>query len=66
MSADSVLIKRRKSVGVKIGSVMVGGGEPIVIQSMTNTDTADAEATAKQVQQLAAAGSGTCSDHSRY
>ncbi len=48
---------RRNSVGVKVGSVMVGGGAPVVVQSMTNTDTADAEATAKQVQQLAAAGS---------
>jgi len=57
MSADSVLINRRKSVGVKVGSVMIGGGAPVVVQSMTNTDTADAESTAKQVQQLAAAGS---------
>lgn len=48
---------RRHSVGVKIGSVMTGGGAPIVVQSMTNTDTADAVATTKQVQQLAAAGS---------
>ncbi len=50
-------LQRRSSVGVKVGSVTVGGGHPIVVQSMTNTDTADAEATAKQVQQLAAAGS---------
>ena len=57
MSADSVLINRRKSVGVKVGSVMIGDDAPVVVQSMTNTDTADAEATAKQVQQLAAAGS---------
>jgi len=57
MSGDSILINRRKSVGVKVGSVMIGGGAPVVVQSMTNTDTADAEATAKQVQQLAAAGS---------
>ncbi|OGT73195.1 MAG: 4-hydroxy-3-methylbut-2-en-1-yl diphosphate synthase [Gammaproteobacteria bacterium RIFCSPLOWO2_12_47_11] len=49
--------KRRHSVSVKIGSVTIGGNAPIVVQSMTNTDTADAEATAKQVQQLAAAGS---------
>ena len=40
-----------------IGSVRVGGGEPVVVQSMTNTDTADVTATVKQVQQLAAAGS---------
>jgi (E)-4-hydroxy-3-methylbut-2-enyl-diphosphate synthase len=57
MSADSNVINRRKSVGVKVGSVMVGADAPVVVQSMTNTDTADAEATAKQVQQLAAAGS---------
>ena len=48
---------RRTSVGVKIGNITVGGDHPIVIQSMTNTDTADATATAKQVQQLAEAGS---------
>ena len=48
---------RRKSVGVKIGDITIGGDHPVVIQSMTNTDTADAAATAKQVQQLAAAGS---------
>jgi (E)-4-hydroxy-3-methylbut-2-enyl-diphosphate synthase len=50
-------LERRSSIGVKIGSVVVGGCHPIVVQSMTNTDTADADATAKQVQQLAAAGS---------
>jgi (E)-4-hydroxy-3-methylbut-2-enyl-diphosphate synthase len=48
---------RRERVGVKVGSVMIGGGAPVVVQSMTNTDTADAAATAKQVQQLATAGS---------
>ena len=48
---------RRRSVAVGIGSVKVGGGAPVVVQSMTNTDTADATATVKQVQQLAAAGS---------
>jgi len=57
MLADSVLNNRRKSVGVKVGSVMIGGGSPVVVQSMTNTDTADAESTARQVQELAAAGS---------
>ncbi len=50
-------IKRRRSVGVKVGSVTVGGDAPVVVQSMTNTDTADAEATAKQVASLARAGS---------
>mgnify|MGYP001389489330 CR=1 FL=1 len=48
---------RRPSVGVRVGSITIGGGPPVVVQSMTNTDTADAAATAKQVQQLAAAGS---------
>ena len=42
---------------MKVGSILIGGGAPIVVQSMTNTDTADADATARQVQQLAAAGS---------
>ncbi|MEM1199975.1 MAG: flavodoxin-dependent (E)-4-hydroxy-3-methylbut-2-enyl-diphosphate synthase [Pseudomonadota bacterium] len=50
-------IQRRKSVGVKIGNVQVGGGAPVVVQSMTNTDTADADATAKQIAALARAGS---------
>jgi (E)-4-hydroxy-3-methylbut-2-enyl-diphosphate synthase len=57
MSPDFGPLDRRNSVGVKIGSVIVGGCHPVVVQSMTNTDTADAEATANQVQQLAAAGS---------
>ncbi|MGV3491600.1 MAG: flavodoxin-dependent (E)-4-hydroxy-3-methylbut-2-enyl-diphosphate synthase [Devosia sp.] len=48
---------RRQSVGVNVGGVMVGGGAPIVVQSMTNTDTADIEATVKQVSQLWRAGS---------
>lgn len=48
---------RRDSVGVKVGPVQIGGGAPIVVQSMTNTDTADVLSTVKQIQQLAAAGS---------
>ena len=48
---------RRKSVQVSIGSVRVGGTAPIVVQSMTNTDTADIEGTAQQVKALARAGS---------
>jgi len=48
---------RRESVGVKVGHVTIGGGAPIVVQSMTNTDTADWEGTAQQVAQLARAGS---------
>src|SRR6185312_14497856 len=49
--------ERRKSVSVDVGGVAVGGGAPVVVQSMTNTDTADAEATARQVAALARAGS---------
>ena len=49
--------QRRTSVVVQIGSVRVGGTNPIVVQSMTNTDTEDAEATAQQVKSLARAGS---------
>jgi len=48
---------RRQSVGVNVGGVMVGGGAPVVVQSMTNTDTADIEATVRQVAQLWRAGS---------
>ncbi len=48
---------RRKCVGVKVGSVTIGGDVPIVVQSMTNTDTADEIATTQQVAQLARAGS---------
>jgi (E)-4-hydroxy-3-methylbut-2-enyl-diphosphate synthase len=54
-SAHSVRSHRTQTVVV--GSVAVGGHAPIVVQSMTNTDTADAEATARQVAQLAEAGS---------
>ncbi|HUA90390.1 MAG TPA: flavodoxin-dependent (E)-4-hydroxy-3-methylbut-2-enyl-diphosphate synthase, partial [Steroidobacteraceae bacterium] len=50
-------IERRSSIGVTIGPVRVGGGAPIVVQSMTNTDTADVSGTVKQVQSLARAGS---------
>src|SRR5512139_2423069 len=50
-------LQRHKSVAVRVGGIAVGGGEPIVVQSMTNTDTADVEGTARQVAALAAAGS---------
>src|ERR1039458_9191124 len=49
--------ERHKSIAVDVGGVMVGGANPIVVQSMTNTDTADAEGTARQVAALARAGS---------
>ena len=48
---------RKHTIGVDVGGVMVGGGAPIVVQSMTNTDTADIEATVRQVGQLWRAGS---------
>jgi len=48
---------RRKSVAANIGGVKVGGGNPIVVQSMTNTDTADVQSTVNQVMALAQAGS---------
>ncbi|MBM4230671.1 MAG: flavodoxin-dependent (E)-4-hydroxy-3-methylbut-2-enyl-diphosphate synthase [Gammaproteobacteria bacterium] len=51
------MISRRQSVAAVVGGVKVGGGSPIVVQSMTNTDTADIEATVKQVRSLARAGS---------
>jgi (E)-4-hydroxy-3-methylbut-2-enyl-diphosphate synthase len=50
-------IQRRKSVTAKIGNVCVGGDVPVVVQSMTNTDTADVQSTVQQVAQLARAGS---------
>ena len=50
-------IQRRKSVTAKIGNVRVGGDVPVVVQSMTNTDTADVQSTVQQVAQLAHAGS---------
>jgi (E)-4-hydroxy-3-methylbut-2-enyl-diphosphate synthase len=55
--AFSAAGQRRKSIAVKIGNVAIGGGFPIAVQSMTNTDTADVEATARQVEELHAAGS---------
>ena len=48
---------RRQTVGVLVGNVMVGGGAPVVVQSMTNTDTADIDGTVRQVAALARAGS---------
>jgi (E)-4-hydroxy-3-methylbut-2-enyl-diphosphate synthase len=57
MGAMSMSAQRHKTVAVDVGGVMVGGQAPIVVQSMTNTDTADVEATARQVAALARAGS---------
>ncbi len=50
-------IRLHKTVGVKVGSVQVGGGAPVAVQSMTNTDTPDIESTARQCIELAQAGS---------
>src|SRR5471032_1000841 len=49
--------ERHHTIAVDVGGVMVGSGHPIVVQSMTNTDTADVEGTARQVAALARAGS---------
>jgi (E)-4-hydroxy-3-methylbut-2-enyl-diphosphate synthase len=56
---DATVLKhaRKKTYGVKVGHLMVGGGAPIVVQSMTNTDTADVESTLQQTLELAEAGS---------
>ena len=57
MSGSTGAPVRRRSRAVSVGGVVIGGGAPIVVQSMTNTDTADAAATARQVEELARAGS---------
>jgi len=51
------MLKRHATVGVRVGEVAIGGGAPVVVQSMTNTDTADVKASVQQVAELAAAGS---------
>ena len=51
------MIARKNTVGVKVGQVQIGGGAPIVVQSMTNTDTADVGSTVQQIYELARAGS---------
>ncbi len=50
-------MNRKNTVGVKVGNIQIGGGAPVVVQSMTNTDTADIEGTVQQVYELARAGS---------
>ena len=57
MSYAGQTAPRRQSIAVKVGDVTVGGDAPVVVQSMTNTDTADVEGTARQVAALARAGS---------
>src|SRR5262245_43769147 len=53
----SHVVKLHRTIGVRVGHVQVGGGAPVVVQSMTMTDTADAAATARQCIELAEAGS---------
>jgi (E)-4-hydroxy-3-methylbut-2-enyl-diphosphate synthase len=53
----SAVNARRQSVGVRVANIKVGGGAPVAVQSMTNTDTADIEGTVAQVAELARAGS---------
>jgi (E)-4-hydroxy-3-methylbut-2-enyl-diphosphate synthase len=55
--ANALRHPRKKTYGVKVGRIMVGGGAPIVVQSMTNTDTADVKTTLQQTLELAEAGS---------
>jgi (E)-4-hydroxy-3-methylbut-2-enyl-diphosphate synthase len=55
--ANALRHPRKKTYGVKVGNITVGGGAPIVVQSMTNTDTADVETTLQQTLELAEAGS---------
>jgi len=50
-------IRRHVTHAVRVGRVVIGGGAPVVVQSMTDTDTRDVEATVRQIRQLAAAGS---------
>src|SRR3954452_7643381 len=57
MGTSMQLIRLHKTVGVRVGAVQVGGGAPVVVQSMTMTDTADAAKTAQQCVELAQAGS---------
>jgi (E)-4-hydroxy-3-methylbut-2-enyl-diphosphate synthase len=57
MSTSASTVKTRHSVAVRVGSVNIGGGAPVVVQSMTNTDTADVAATVQQVIELTRAGS---------
>ncbi len=57
MNVPDTLPERRRTRAVVIGGVTVGGGAPVVVQSMTNTDTADADSTTAQVLELARAGS---------
>jgi (E)-4-hydroxy-3-methylbut-2-enyl-diphosphate synthase len=54
---SSMIRSRRKTVGVNVGGIKIGGGAPIVVQSMTNTNSEEVQSTARQIAELAAAGS---------
>ncbi|MFA5565758.1 MAG: flavodoxin-dependent (E)-4-hydroxy-3-methylbut-2-enyl-diphosphate synthase [Acidimicrobiia bacterium] len=56
MDAGSITFPRRQTQQIKVGSVLVGGGAPVTVQSMTTTKTADVEGTLQQIYALAAAG----------
>jgi len=57
LMVQNAIINRHKTIAVKVGNFTIGGGAPILVQSMTNTDTADIESSAAQVIELAQAGS---------
>lgn len=57
MDSPALVARRHDTVGVQVGAVRVGGGAPVVVQSMTSTDTADVETTVRQCLELAEAGS---------
>ena len=57
MNPELEVRERRMSPTVKVGGVLIGSGHPVVVQSMTNTDTEDIRATARQIAELARAGS---------
>jgi len=57
MNGGNPLSQRRGSIAVRVGPYRIGGGAPVLVQSMTNTDTVDVAGTAAQVQALAEAGS---------
>src|SRR3972149_424991 len=50
------MINRRKTRQIKVGNVLIGGGAPVIVQSMTNTDTRDVDATVSQIKRLEDAG----------
>jgi len=57
MSFHHPFLPRRQSIAVKVGNITIGGNAPVVVQSMTNTDSADEAATAEQIAELATSGS---------